>query len=182
MRAVAIAVLACGALVPLPTPHAFVGFDAIVLPTGIRNSMSAVWAENNRHWDELADVNTLTQMLGTGKPTQREYLGCLYGAVERDTLWVQGWAAAANLKQLQFAVAGDCDHVAGYVGTWHTHPYRADLANLPVKERRLSEMDLATFATGRDLVTLVMWDVDSLDAAARGPDGGVRYPIPVEVR
>lgn len=166
---------------PLPSPVSR-DFSVIVLQTGIRNSMSAVWAENNRHWDELADVNTLTQMLGTGKPTQREYLGCLYGAVERDTLWVQGWAAAANLKQLQFAVAGDCDHVAGFVGSWHTHPYRADLANLPVKERRLSEMDLATFAAGRDLVTLVMWDVDSLDAAARGPDGGVRYPVPLEVR
>lgn len=157
-------------------------FAAIVLPAGIRNSMGSVWAANNLHWDELAGVNTLTQMLGTGRPTQHEYLGCLYGEIERDTLWVGGWAVAANLKQLQFAVAGDCDHVAGFVGTWHTHPYRADAMGQPVKERRLSELDLATFAAGRDLVTLVMWDVDSLDAAARGPDGNLRYPAPVELR
>ena len=144
--------------------------------------MGFIWAENNLHWDELADVNTLTQMLGTGKPTQHEYLGCFYGEIERDTLWVEGWAVAANLKQLQFAVAGDCDHVARFVGTWHTHPYRADARGQPVKERQLSESDLATFAAGRDLVTLVMWDVDSLDAAARGPDGGLRYPASVAVR
>src|SRR3989449_9520858 len=84
-------------------------FEVVLLPRAVRDSMRARWEENNRHWDELADVNTLTQMLGTGKPTQREYLGCLWGTISRDTLWIRGASAAHDLKQLQFAVAGSCD-------------------------------------------------------------------------
>ncbi len=91
-------------------------------------------------------------------------------------------APAADLKQLQFAVAGNCDHVEGFVGTWHTHPYRADSSGHAVKERGLSAMDLETFAAARDLVSVVMWDVDSLDAAAKGPDGAVRHPAPIILR
>jgi hypothetical protein len=162
-------------------PGANSGVSAVVLPRAIRDSMSAIWTENNRHWNELADVNTLTQMLGTGQPTQREYLACLSGAARRDTLWVRRLVPAADLKQLQFAVAGTCDSVVDLVGTWHTHPYRADIAGRPLKERGLSAIDLTTFAAARDLVTMVMWDVDSLDAATRGPDG-VRHPAPLIVR
>ena len=64
-------------------------FSVVVLPAGLRGMMSAVWIQNNRHWDELAGQNTLTQLLGTGKPTQREYLGCLAGEIVNDTLWVR---------------------------------------------------------------------------------------------
>src|SRR5439155_1323716 len=60
-------------------------FSVVILPADLRGLMSALWVENNRHWDELADQNTLTQLLGTGKPTQREYLGCLVGDVAGDT-------------------------------------------------------------------------------------------------
>ncbi len=162
-------------------PHA-PAFDAVVLPRAVRDSMRARWEENNRHWDELSDVNTLTQMLGTGKPTQREYLGCLFGRVAGDTLWIEGAAAARRLRQLQFAVTGDCDAVQRFVGTWHTHPYRAGLDGRPLKERELSRQDLDTFGAGPDLVTMAMWDADSLDAAARGPDGGLRHPAAVVVR
>jgi hypothetical protein len=157
-------------------------FTVVVLPAPIRDSMSAVWTENNRHWNELSDMNTLTQMLGTGKPTQREYLGCLTGYAARDTLWVRHIVPAADLKQLQFAVAGDCSSVAEVVGTWHTHPYRADPAGHALKERGLSALDLKTFAAARDLVTMVMWDADSLDLATKRPEGGVRHPAPYIVR
>lgn len=156
-------------------------FDVVFLPAGVRDSMTLLWTRNNEHWDELADVNTLEQMLGTGKPTQHEYLGCLWGVVTRDTLWVEGWVPARNLKQLQFAVTGTCDHVAHFVGTWHTHPYRADLTGRPIKERELSDQDLATFVGARDLVTMVMWDADSLDVAAKSTDGTLRHPVPLAV-
>ena len=154
----------------------------VVLSTGLRGLMSALWVENNRHWDEVADQNTLTQLLGTGKPTQREYLGCLIGDVSGDTLFVRRLAHAKHLKQLQFAVAGDCDGVERLVGTFHTHPYRADSAGRAVKERGLSTMDLETFAAAPDLVTIVMWDLDSLDVATKAVDGSVRHPAAVQVR
>ena len=157
-------------------------FSIVVLPVAIREMMSAVWAENNRHWDEVAGQNLLTQALGTGKPTQREYLGCLAGEVARDTLWVRALVPAADLKQLQFAVAGNCDHVDQFVGTWHTHPYRADVSGHALKERALSAMDLATFAAARDRVTIVVWDSDSLDVAAKAADGIVLHPAPFVVR
>ena len=157
-------------------------FSVVVLPTQTRGLMSALWVENNRHWDELADQNTLTQLLGTGKPTQREYLGCLMGDVAGDTLFVRRLVHAEHLKQLQFAVAGDCDGVEHRVGTFHTHPYRADSAGRAAKERGLSAMDLKTFAAATDLVTIVMWDLDSLDVATKAVDGSVRHPVPLAVR
>ncbi len=157
-------------------------FSAVVLPAELRGRMSTVWVENNRHWDELADQNTLTQLLGTGKPTQREYLGCLLGEVQGDTLFVRRLEPAADLRQLQFAVAGNCEGIPQLVGTFHTHPYRADPAGRPLKERGLSTMDLDTFARAPDLVALVMWDRDSLDAATKAWDGGVRHPAALTVR
>jgi len=89
---------------------------------------------------------------------------------------------AADLRQLQFAVAGNCDRVDQLVGTFHTHPYRADPDGHAIKERGLSAMDLKTFASGPDLVTMVMWDLDSLDVAIKAPDGSVRHPVAVTVR
>jgi len=163
-------------------PPRFPVFEVVLLPRAVRDSMRARWEENNRHWDELSDVNTLTQMLGTGKPTQREYLGCLWGTISRDTLWIRGASAAHDLKQLQFAVAGSCDGVAQFVGTWHTHPYRADSGGRALKERELSRRDLETFVSARDLVTIVMWDSDSLDAAAKRRDGTLLHPVPLAVR
>lgn len=157
-------------------------FAAVVLPAPLRDTMSAIWTRNNRHWDELRDQNTLTQLLGTGKPTQREYLGCLAGVVSDDTLFVRRLASARELRQLQFAVAGSCDGVDDVVGTWHTHPYRADSAGHALKERGLSALDLRTFAAAADIVVIVMWDVDSLDVAAKRPDGTVHHPAPFAVR
>ena len=156
--------------------------QAVVLPADLRGLMSALWVSNNRHWDELAGQNTLTQLLGTGTPTQREYLGCLVGDVVGDTLFVRRLLDATDLKQLQFAVAGNCDRVEQLVGTFHTHPYRADPDGHALKERGLSAMDLRTFASGPDLVSLVMWDLDSLDVAIKAPDGSVRHPVPLIVR
>ena len=157
-------------------------FSVVTLPGDLRGLMSALWVENNRHWDELADQNTLTQLLGSGKPTQREYLGCLVGDVAGDTLFIRRLVHAEHLKQLQFAVAGDCGGVVRLVGTFHTHPYRADSAGRAVKERGLSAMDLKTFAAAADIVTMVMWDLDSLDAATKAADGSVRHPIGLTIR
>ena len=155
---------------------------AVLLPRAVLASMSAAFTNSNQHWNELEDLNTLTQMLGTVKPTQREFLGCLQGEVMRDTLLIQGWAPARHMKQLQFAVTGDCDGLPGFVGTFHTHPYRADLQNLPLKERSLSRQDLETFAAAPDLVTMAVWDADSVDAAIKDSKGGIVHPATVILR
>jgi proteasome lid subunit RPN8/RPN11 len=154
----------------------------VVLRQAARDSMSAAFARSNEHWNELADLNTMERMLGTIRPTQREYLGCLQGQVNGEAVEIDGWVPARDMKQLQLAVAGSCDSVPRLVGTWHTHPFRADLRNLPVKERRLSTQDLQTFGGSRFRVTLVMWDHDSIDAALRTRSGATLHPARVVVR
>lgn len=155
------------------------GAPVVVLARAARDSMSAAFARSNEHWDELADLNTMERMLGTIRPTQREFLGCLQGRSDGGAIRIDGWVAAADMKQLQLAVTGSCDSVPRLIGTWHTHPFRADLQNLPIKERRLSLQDLKTFTGSRLAVTLVMWDRDSVDAAVRTDSGNVLHPARV---
>jgi hypothetical protein len=159
-----------------PTPPQLA---TIVVASAVRDSMDTIWARSNLHWNELAGENTRTQMLGTGKPTQREYLGCMQGSISHDTLFVTGTVPSRNMRQLQFAVTGTCDSVPDFVGAWHTHPYRAAPDGHALKEPGLSKQDLSTFSSGQDPAVLVVWDLDSLDAAARGPDGNVLHPIHV---
>jgi hypothetical protein len=154
----------------------------LVLAAAVRDSINTIFLRFNAHWNELAETNTLTQMLGTGPPTQREYLGCLVGRASADTVWVTSWAHARNLKQFQFAVTGSCDSVADMVGTWHTHPYRAAPDGHALKEPGLSPHDLMTFAGGTDRAVIAAWDVDSIDAAVRAADGTVLHPATVLVR
>ncbi len=154
----------------------------VVIARSVRDSINAIWLRNNVHWNELADQNTLTQMLGTGKPTQREYMGCLVGYLSADTVFVTAWVPAQHMHQLQFAVTGSCKEVAELVGTWHTHPYRADTAGHALKEPSLSSTDLSTFAAGADHVVLAAWDADSIDAAVRTAGGVLRHPAVVVIR
>lgn len=178
----AAALLVGSAAAPRPWPWAPASGPTVVLARAVRDSMNAVFAENNRHWDELGDLNTLERMLGTVRPTQREYLGCLQGTRDGDQVRVDGWVPARNMKQLQLAVAGNCDGVARLVGTFHTHPYHADVQNLPIKERSLSRQDLETFGDSPYAVALVIWDMDSVDGAVKGEGGEVRHPVMVRVQ
>src|SRR2546430_14388808 len=73
----------------------------------------------------------------------------LFRSVANDTLFVRRLVQAAHLKQLQFAVAGDCEGVPDFVGTWHTHPYRADAAGRGQKETRAPAPRLRGLAAGR---------------------------------
>jgi hypothetical protein len=143
--------------------------------------MSAIWTENNRDWDLVSDMNMPAEMQGAPPPIRR-YLGCLTGSAAGDTVWVRHFVPATGLKQGQLAVTGDCSSVAGLVGTWHTHPYRAGFRHRAIKERGLSGLDLKIFGAAGDLVTIVVWDTDSLDIAIKGLDGVVRYPASYVIR
>ena len=172
----AFACVAMAAVLGAAAPHHDIFIE---IDPAVRDSMNAIWTRSNMHWNELAGENTLTQMLGAGKPTQREYLGCLRGRRFGGTLRVFATEPARDMKQLQFAVAGNCNGVPDLVGTWHTHPFRADSAGHALKERVLSRQDLDTFQSGADDAVVVVWDVDSLDVAVRDLDGTVMHPVPV---
>jgi proteasome lid subunit RPN8/RPN11 len=164
-------------LVAIPVAAARFAHDPVIsMPNSVRDSLNSVWTQANLHWNEISDQNTLTQALGTGKPTQKEYLGCLIGDTENDTFHVIGWIPAHDMKRFQFAVTGSCDSVPGAIGTFHTHPYRAAPTGEALKEPGLSQQDLKTFTGGTDRVLIVVWDVDSLDVALRASDGRVVHP------
>jgi hypothetical protein len=148
----------------------------IVIAPSVRDSLNSVWSVSNVHWNEIADQNMLTQALGTGRPTQKEYLGCLIGDSDADTFRVIGLVPAHDMKRFQFAVTGSCDSVPGVIGTFHTHPYRAAPTGEALKEPGLSKQDLLTFMGGTDRALIVVWDVDSLDVALRTADGRVVHP------
>ncbi|MDQ2767624.1 MAG: hypothetical protein M3Y30_10755 [Gemmatimonadota bacterium] len=172
-RLVALAAFTVIALAATRTSHE----PVILIPASVRDSLNSIWSQANAHWNEIADQNTLTQALGTGKPTQKEYLGCLIGDANADTFRVIGWIPAHDMKRFQFAVTGSCDSVPGAIGTFHTHPYRAaPTGDRPLKEPGLSNQDLMTFTGGTDRVLVVVWDVDSLDVALRDADGRVVHP------
>lgn len=148
----------------------------IVISSSVRDSLNSVWSVSNVHWNEIADQNMLTQALGTGRPTQKEYLGCLIGDSDADTFRVIGLVPAHDMKRFQFAVTGSCDSVPGVIGTFHTHPYRAAPTGEALKEPGLSKQDLMTFMGGTDRALIVVWDFDSLDVALRTADGRVVHP------
>lgn len=154
----------------------------VVIPRPVLTSMNERFVENNEHWEDAPRMNSITQLLRSGRPTQLEYLGCLQGEVTDSTVRVRAWAEARDLVQLQFGVDGTCDHVPDLLGTWHTHPYRADVRGRPIKSRGLSPSDLESFAAGDDRMILVLWDVDSLTVAVRNGDGEPVHPVPAVVR
>lgn len=163
----------------VPEPQ---GPASIAMPKAVLDSMNDIFEESNRNWDSLQDLNTMERMLGTVRPTTKEYLGCLQGTVEAGAVTVTGFLPARNMRQLQLAVTGTCDSLPRVIGSWHTHPFHADQENRALKSRELSPQDLATFAASSDRVAIIVWDRDSLDAAVKAPDGTVLHPVSVVVR
>lgn len=152
------------------------------LDPAVRDSMSTIFARFNRGWDQQQDLNTMERMLGTVRPGTLEYLGCLAGEVRGDTVVVTHLVDARRLRQLPQAVTGQCDSIPEIVGTWHTHPYHADTLNRARKSRELSFLDLKTFEESAWAVQLMIWDVDSLDAATKDTAGDVRHPAALDLQ
>ena len=173
---------AAGAVPPRRRPPSRRARPAVVLTPEVRAAFDSIFRLSNRHWDDLGEETQLAQMLGTGRPTQLEYMGCLRGRAAGDTVWVDATAPARGMIRFQFAVTGSCDHIPDLVGSWHTHPYRADTDGSAIKERRLSTTDLKTFAADADRAVLVVWDVDSIDVAVRSVNGTVQHPAALVVR
>lgn len=168
---------------PLHAPEADRGAArVVVVARSVLATMNRRFLESNEHWDVAPRMNSLTQMVRSGGRTQLEYLGCLQGRVSGDTVRIRDWQEARDLVRLQFGVDGDCGHVPDLLGTWHTHPYRADVTGEPIKSRDLSPSDLGAFEVEDFLVIAVLWDVDSLTVALRDGAGGVLHPAPVLIR
>jgi hypothetical protein len=163
----------------LPLPPNSVPVHVILIANDVRDSMNMVFIHSTAGWRNYHNVNPM--IYGKGTPIWRETMRCLRGRLSADTLWITAWETPKGERGFAAAVTGDCDDRADAVGSWHTHPWRADSVEKPIKTRELSVGDLRAFRMSTDRISLAQWDRDSLAGAVRAFNGSVQYPIPVEV-
>jgi hypothetical protein len=181
-RALLLPALVCTALAArsAPLPPTSLPLRVILIANDVRDSMNVVFLHSTSGWKKY-HPNVSAMNFGRGSPIWRETMRCLHGRVSTDTLWITSWEAPRGERAFAAAVTGDCDDSDDAVGSWHTHPWRADSADHPLKTRGLSVGDLRAFRASSDRISLAQWDRDSISGAARAFNGSLQYPIQVQV-
>jgi hypothetical protein len=163
-----------------PLPPTSVPVRVILVANDVRDSMNAVFLHSTSGWKKYhPNVNAMN--FGRGSPIWRETMRCLHGKLSTDTLWITSWEAPHGERAFAAAVTGDCDDSDDAVGSWHTHPWKADSLDHPIKTRGLSVGDLRAFRASSDRISLAQWDRDSITGAVRAFNGSMQYPIRVLV-
>lgn len=181
-RALLVPVLLCVAIAAreAPLPPTTVPVRVILIANDVRDSMNMVFLHSTAGWRKYPTyVNAANY--GRGTPIWQETMRCLRGHISTDTLWITAWEAPRGVRAFAAAVTGECDDRADAVGSWHTHPWRADSVSKPLKTRELSVGDLREFRSSADRIALAQWDRDSIAGAVRAFNGSVQYPVPVFV-
>ncbi len=174
------ALLVCAtAARPALLPPTSIPVRVILVANDVRDSMNMVFLHSTAGWRQYLNINPANY--GRGTPIWRETMRCLRGRISTDTLWITAWETPRGLRSFAAAVTGECDDLEDAVGSWHTHPWRSDSLQLPIKTRGLSVGDLRAFHASADLISLAQWDRDSIAGAVRAFNGSVQYPIPVLV-
>ncbi len=163
-----------------PLPPTSIPVRVILVANDVRDSMNMVFLHSTAGWRKY-QKNVNPANFGRGTPIWRETMRCLRGRISNDTLWITAWETPRGERAFAAAVTGECDDNDEAVGSWHTHPWRADSAQKPMKTRGLSVGDLRAFHSSSDLVALAQWDRDSIAGAVPAFNGSVQYPIPVLV-
>ena len=181
-RPLLVPVLVCIALAArsAPLPPTSVPLRVILVANGVRDSMNLVFLHSTSGWKNYhPNVNPMNY--GRGSPIWRETMRCLHGRISSDTLWITSWEAPRGERAFAAAVTGECDDSDDAVGSWHTHPWRTDSLQHPLKTRGLSVGDLLAFRASSDRISLAQWDRDSISGAVRDFNGSMQYPISVQV-
>lgn len=164
-----------------PLPPTSIPVRVILVANDVRDSMNMVFLHSTSGWRKYPTyVNAANY--GRGTPIWQETMRCLRGHISTDTLWITAWESPRGERAFAAAVTGECDDRADAVGSWHTHPWRADSIAKPIKTRELSIGDLRAFRASADRVALAQWDRDSIAGAVRAFNGSVQYPVPVQVQ
>jgi hypothetical protein len=177
---VAALLVSASAARPLPLPPTSIPVRVILVANDVRDSMNMVFLHATSGWRQYQNINPANY--GRGTPIWRETMRCLRGRISTDTLWITAWETPRGLRSFAAAVTGDCDDLEDAVGSWHTHPWRADSTRRPIKTRGLSVGDIRSFRASSDLISLAQWDRDSIAGAVRAFNGSVQYPVPVLVQ
>lgn len=162
-----------------PLPPGTIPLRVILIANDVRDSMNVVFLHRTSGWRKYPNINPAN--FGRGTPIWRETMRCLHGRISTDTLWITSWEAPRGERAFAAAVTGECDDADDAVGSWHTHPWRADSMQKPLKTRGLSVGDLRAFRASADRISLAQWDRDSISGAIRSFNGSVQYPVPVLV-
>ena len=182
VRALFSAALLIGAIAAWrkPLPPGTIPLRVILVANNVRDSMNMVFLHSTSGWRKKnANINPAN--FGRGTPIWRETMRCLHGRISTDTLWITSWESPRGERAFAAAVTGECDDADDAVGSWHTHPWRADSMQKPMKTRGLSVGDLRAFRASADRISLAQWDRDSISGAIRSFNGSVQYPVPVLV-
>ena len=164
----------------MPLPPGTIPLRVILVANDVRDSMDMVFLHSTSGWRKKnANVNPAN--FGRGTPIWRETMRCLHGRISTDTLWITSWESPRGERAFAAAVTGECDDADDAVGSWHTHPWRSDSMEKPMKTRGLSVGDLRAFRASADRISLAQWDRDSISGAIRSFNGSVQYPVPVLV-
>lgn len=164
-----------------PVPPTSIPVRIILIANDVRDSMNMVFLHSTSGWRKYPTYVNAGNY-GRGTPIWQETMRCLRGYVSTDTLWITAWEAPRGERAFAAAVTGECDDRADAVGSWHTHPWRADSVSQPMKIRELSVGDLRAFRSSADRIALAQWDRDSIAGAVRAFNGSVQYPVPVQVQ
>jgi hypothetical protein len=181
-RALLLTALVCTVLAAssAPLPPASLPVRVILVANDVRDSMNLVFLHATSGWKKYhPNVNPMNY--GRGSPIWRETMRCLHGRISTDTLWITSWESPRGERAFAAAVTGECDDRDNSVGSWHTHPWKSDSLNHPIKTRGLSVGDLRAFRASSDQISLAQWDRDSITGAVRAFNGSMQYPIAVQV-
>lgn len=163
-----------------PLPPTSLPVRVILMANDVRDSMNLVFLHATSGWKKYhPNVNPMNY--GRGSPIWRETMRCLHGRISTDTLWITSWESPRGERAFAAAVTGECDDSDNSVGSWHTHPWKADSLDHPIKTRGLSVGDLRAFRSSSDRISLAQWDRDSITGAVRAFNGSMQYPIAVQV-
>lgn len=163
-----------------PLPPTSIPLRVILVANDVRDSMNLIFLHSTSGWKKYhPNVNLMNY--GRGSPVWREAMRCLHGRISTDTLWITSWETPRGERAFAAAVTGECDDSDDAVGSWHTHPWKADSLDHPIKTRGLSIGDLRAFRASSDLISLAQWDRDSITGAVRAFNGSMQYPIAVQV-
>jgi hypothetical protein len=181
-RTLLLPALVCAAMAArsAPLPPTSLPVRVILVVNDVRDSMNLVFLHATSGWKKYhPDVNPMNY--GRGSPIWRETMRCLHGRISTDTLWITSWESPRGERAFAAAVTGECDDSDNSVGSWHTHPWKADSLEHPIKTRGLSVGDLRAFRASSDRISLAQWDRDSITGAVRAFNGSMQYPIEVRV-
>jgi hypothetical protein len=182
LRTLLLPVLVCAALAArsAPLPPTSLPVRVILVANDVRDSMNLVFLHATSGWKKYhPNVNPMNY--GRGSPIWRETMRCLHGRISTDTLWITSWESPRGERAFAAAVTGECDDSDNSVGSWHTHPWKAESLDHPIKTRGLSVGDLRSFRASSDRISLAQWDRDSITGAVRAFNGSMQYPIAVQV-